>query len=450
MPISDRATNPATADEFERQFTALFPEATIARRTVRELGAMDLGLVNPSTTRKDLIMHSGGQAFTAVVRSSSLGPVYGFTFNMNRPYDTHEQRFARFYARVFNDDLKAAPLWGPDEELWLSLQQTRHSRTIGRFSPFHTPIFVKWLRSFENAQSLRYEGRQFSIQLVLTKQIDWVRQNEAAEFVKFPQRMTLAAALFEEKWAMALAAEGDVALVGLGHDRGIVGVVYPNGQHSNSSIILSPHSDLSRLCDILVPGTMAFVASAKGDLHLIFPTGATFIKTQGRWALSNLRSLERSLLADLSAPVARSVARVAFDLGYEGRGALFCFLRDASKISEVIPDHLNKTRSNRPLRLTSRKLDINRVGHRKILKRVATIDGATVLDFAGHVLDAACMVGDPSDAALSSVGLKELKRFPGARSTAAWNASVYGISVKISEDGPISVFRNGERIMQTG
>ena len=450
MPSSDRATNPATAEEFERQFTALFPEATIARRTVSELIALDLSLVHPSATRKDLIVHSGEQALTAVVRSSSLGPVYGFTLIMSRQYDAHEQRFARFFARVFNDDLKAAPLWGRDEELWLSLQQTRHSRAIGRFSPFHTPIFVKWLRNFENAQSLRYEGRQFSIQLVLTKQIDWVRQNKAAEFVKFPQRMTLAAALFEEKWAMALAAEGDVALVGLGHDRGIVGVVCPNGQHSSSSIILSPHSDLSGLCDILVPGTMAFVASAKGDLHLIFPTGATFIKTQGRWALSNRLSLEQSLSADLPAPVARSVARIAFDLSYEGRGALFCFLEDASKIGEVIPDHSNKTRSNRPLRLTSRKLDINQAGHRKILKRVATIDGATVFDFTGRVLDAACMVGDPSSAALSSVGLKERRRFPGARSTAAWNASIYGVSVKISEDGPISIFRKGERIMQTG
>jgi hypothetical protein len=450
VPNSDRATNPATAEEFERQFTALFPEATTARKTVNELSALDPSLVLPSTTRNDLIVHSGAQALTAVVRSSSLGPVCGFTFNMDRQYDAHEQRFARFYARVFNDDLKAAPLWGRDEELWLSLQQTRHSRTIGRFSPFHTPIFVKWLRIFENAQSLRYEGRQFSIQLVLTKQIDWVRQNKGADFVKFPQRMTLASALFEERWTRALAAEGDVALVGLGHDKGIVGVLCPNGQHSSSSIILSPHSDLSGLCDILVPGTMAFVASPKGDLHLIFPTGATFIKTQGHWALSNLLSLERALSVDLPAPVARSVARVAFDLSYEGRGALFCFLEDTSKTSEVIPDHSNKTRSNRPLRLTSRKLDINQVGHRKILKRVATIDGATVFDFAGRVLDAACMVGDPSGAALSSVGLTERRRFPGARSTAAWNASIYGVSVKISEDGPITVFRKGQRIMQAG
>jgi hypothetical protein len=449
LPASDRASNEATADEFQRQLTSLFPEAKIIHRSLADLKALDASLLQHSPVRNDLIVHSGEQALTAVVRSASLGPVYGFTMSMNRPYDIHERRFARFYARVFNDDLKTAPMWGPDEELWLSLQQTRHSRTIGRFSPFHTPIFVKWLRTFENAQSLRYEGNQFTIQLVLTKQVEWIRNNKAAEFVKFPQAMTLAAALFKEKWTRALAAEGDVALVGLGHDKGIIGVMCPDLQPSGPSTITAPHSDLSGLCNALVKGTMAFVASTKGDLHVIFPNGATFIKSQGQWALFNLHSLERALLADLPENVARSVARLTFDLSYEGRGALFCFLSDASKIGEIVPDHSSKDRSNRPLRLTSRKLDVSQVGHRKILKRVATIDGAIVFDLKGRVLDSACMISDPSGTALSAVGQAEKVRFPGARSTAAWNASIYGISVKVSEDGPITVYRKGQRILQT-
>jgi hypothetical protein len=449
VPTSDRASNEATAEELQRQLASLFPEANVAQKTLAELKELDTSLLDDSSTRNDLIVHSGEHALTAVVRSASLGPVYGFTMTMTRQYDIHEHRFARFYTRVFNDDLKTAPLWGPHEELWLSLQQTRHSRTIGRFSPFHTPTFVKWLRTFENAQSLRYEGSQFSIRLVLTKQVEWIRNNEAADFVKFPKEMTLAAALFEEKWTRALAAEGDVALVGLGHDRGIIGVMCPNSQPSSSSTITAPHSDLSGLCNALVKGTMAFVASTKGDLHIIFPNGATFVKSQGQWALFNLRSLERALLDNLPANVARSVARLTFDLSYEGRGALFCFLEDAFKIGEVVPDHLVKDRSNRPLRLTSRKLDINQMGHRKILKRVATIDGAIVFDFMGRVLDSACMISDPSVAALSSAGQTAKVRFPGARSTAAWNASIYGLSVKVSEDGPITVYRKGQRILQT-
>ena len=60
------------------------------------------------------------------------------------------------------------------------------------------------------------------------------------------------------------------------------------------------------------------------------------------------------------------------------------------------------------------------------------------------------MISDPTPIALSLAGLTDKARFPGARSTAAWNASVYGISIKISEDGPITVYRKGKRILQTG
>ena len=204
--------------------------------------------------------------------------------------------------------------------------------------------------------------------------------------MKFPHEMTLSAALFEEKWTRALAAEGDIALVGSGHDRGIVGIMCPTSLPAEPSTITAPHSDLLGLCSALGGGTMAFVASTKGDLRVIFPNGATFVKTQGQWALFNLHSLEQVLLADLPENVARSVARLAFDLSYEGRGALFCFLAEASKIGEIVPDHSSKGRSNRPLRLTSQKLDITHLGHKKILKRVATIDGAIVFDFGGHVL----------------------------------------------------------------
>jgi hypothetical protein len=96
------------------------------------------------------------------------------------------------------------------------LQQTRLSRVIARVSPFHTAIFLKWLRAFENALSLRYERQPFSVQLVLTKQMEWIKGNPAVDYVKFSDAMSLSNALFEEKWTRALAANGELALVGLG------------------------------------------------------------------------------------------------------------------------------------------------------------------------------------------------------------------------------------------
>lgn len=37
-----------------------------------------------------------------------------------------------------------------------------------------------------------------------------------------------------------------------------------------------------------------------------------------------------------------------------------------------------------------------------------------------------------------------------SRTTAAWNASIYGIGIKISEDGPISIFRHSKLISKIG
>jgi DNA integrity scanning protein DisA with diadenylate cyclase activity len=60
------------------------------------------------------------------------------------------------------------------------------------------------------------------------------------------------------------------------------------------------------------------------------------------------------------------------------------------------------------------------------------------------------MIGQPTDTKLKQAGLAKLERFSGARSTAAWNASIYGIAIKVSEDGPISIFRQGKLIAQIG
>jgi hypothetical protein len=160
--------------------------------------------------------------------------------------------------------------------------------------------------------------------------------------------MSLSEALFEEKWTRALDASDDLALVGLGHDRGVSGIIYVN-----DSITV-----------------------------------------------------------------------------------------------ESIPDHTDKDRVNRSLRLMSRRLRITTQAHQVLLRKVSAIDGAIVLGPDGSILDAGCMICDPTDSILARAGIDKPKRFPGARSTAAWNASLHGIAIKVSEDGPITVFKQGEMILQ--
>lgn len=386
----------------------------------------------------------------AIIQDVSGAVVGGLRLTLNQPSHEDLLRFARCLIKAFADDLRSAPEEKRDGELWLSLQQTRHSRAIGKYSPFHTEYFVKWLRTFEAAESLRYEGTAFSAQLLLTKQLNWVRDNAALSYVPFPRPLSVSAALFEEKWVRALAANGDVTLVGYGHDRGISGMFSVEGPIAEPANLIAPHYSLSGLCSALVPGTMAFVTAPTGDLHLLLPDGSSFVKSQGYWRFSSSQALKATLATLVEPFVETQLLRTIFDLSYEAKGALFCIPDAPQSIAQLVPDFSSPTRSNGTLRATSQKLSLAQPGHGTMIKNIATIDGAVILNRHGTLLDAACMIGDPSPEALAQIGLTSPLRFPGARSTAAWNASVRGTAIKVSEDGPISVFRHGHLLLQIG
>lgn len=93
---------------------------------------------------------------------------------------------------------------------------------------------------------------------------------------------------------------------------------------------------------------------------------------------------------------------------------------------------------------------ISHAAQRRVLGAASRIDGAILLNNRGQIVDVASMVSDPREAALASAGLECLKRFPGARSTAAWNASVHGLAIKVSDDGPVDVYERGQHVFHYG
>lgn len=148
--------------------------------------------------------------------------------------------------------------------------------------------------------------------------------------------------------------------------------------------------------------------------------------------------------------ISAGLVRIILDLSFERRGGLIVILRDEKTIGKVVPDHVVEGRVNQSLRNFSRKLIITDSADRRIIRGGAAIDGAIILSRSGRVLDSACMIGEPSAADCASVGKKTLQRFAGARTTAAWNASIFGVAIKISEDGPITIFESGDVILQLG
>jgi hypothetical protein len=265
----------------------------------------------------------------------------------------------------------------------------------------------------------------------------------------FKSPLLVETAVLKEKWVRALLRDPLIGLVGLPSTGEIVGAVTFR-QSLKEGLAFAPHGDLAPISSAIVPGTVAFVSSAEGDLYVLFPTGAAFVKSQGRWRYFNYASLAELIGRLVPADVAPGLIRMILDLSFERRGGLIAILRDGEAVSKIVPDHATKGRANQSLRDFARRLKITDEDQRRVIRSGAAIDGAIVLSNRGRVLDTACMIGEPSLAACEAVGHANLKRFPGSRTTAAWNASIFGVAIKISEDGPITVFENGEVILQFG
>ncbi|MCS6626943.1 hypothetical protein N0B44_28900 [Roseibacterium beibuensis] len=275
-----RARHPRTLEELARNFTNLFADGQVSLVDGTAATACWGDLGQPTLARSTKWDAATKQLLIVVIDAEVDAIAGGISIVFERTLGELDLRVAGWMARVFNHDLRTAPRYERDQELWLTLQQTRFSRVVARSAPFHTDILFRWLRQFENAGSLTYEGESFSTTLIIVKQRAYVEENAHLRFVKFSDALSLAQALFDEKWVRALTAKGHVHLVGLGHDNGIIGVVTGSSE-SGCGDLIAPHHSQNSLVASLRPGMMMLTTTPAGDLYALFPTGLMFAKSQG-------------------------------------------------------------------------------------------------------------------------------------------------------------------------
>lgn len=378
-------------------------------------------------------------------------PCGGVVVQPIQPPSELDVSFANCLSRVFNEDVRTAHDVLVHSELWMSLRQTQFRRAIARFSAFSTLPLVRWMQVVESSTSLRYEGKPFSFCVFMSKQLKWIAEPLGSGFIRFAAPLSFEKAILREKWIRAAVDGSRVGLLGIGHSGKVVGMIaLPRLEWKPDEHKFAPHESLAGVKDLLRPGTMVFVTSKQGDVYMMFPNGAVFHKSQGRWQYLNYDAIYSLLASRLPDSTAMSVLRAALDLSYERQGALITILEQAVSVKKLVPDHKKKGRANAALRESVVGLNIDEQNHRQIIVSAATADGALILDSEGTVVDAACMICDPMLSDVRASGHKKLKRMPGARSTAAWNASIYGIAIKVSEDGPITIFENGHLIGRVG
>lgn len=191
----------------------------------------------------------------------------------------------------------------------------------------------------------------------------------------------------------------------------------------------------------------------------VFSEGVlTFSYTNARWRLLEIPAKygmwNRSIGPTKPADLAARLFQAALNLAHDRHGALFVVLRDTERsLDELVDpgdrmDHLDQFRSSdnpiaRPvkqmLHLLMRGRNIEDIDDH-VLESISAVDGALVTDITGRLLTFGAILRTPPRADSMPQVLE------GARGTIARTASHYGPVLKVSQDGGVSMFLDGQRL----
>ena len=210
--------------------------------------------------------------------------------------------------------------------------------------------------------------------------------------------------------------------------------------------------DGRHVCLVLTP-SQEIKVFAEGTLAFTF--------SDARWRLLDIptkfSSWCRAVGASKTCDLARLIFQAAINLGEARKGALFVVLRDpntslphlvaaADRIDDDVvaddpddPENLSPRLAKRSLHHVVRGRDLTELDPR-ILEALAGIDGAVVTDRDGKLLTfgAILRIGPESQ--------KIARAVEGARTLAALAASFHGPTLKVSEDGMLTMFLGGRRV----
>ncbi|MCB9652557.1 MAG: DNA integrity scanning protein DisA nucleotide-binding domain protein [Deltaproteobacteria bacterium] len=142
--------------------------------------------------------------------------------------------------------------------------------------------------------------------------------------------------------------------------------------------------------------------------------------------------------------VVASIYRAALDVSFKRTGALFVVLRNRKSLRSVVRtgDAIGDDERARHDREFDRSLSQRKfhVLPRCVAAEISGLDGAVVLANSGELLAYGAVL-DPRKAG-------RLRGTEGSRTKAAIGASNYGLAVKVSSDGDITVFAQGKRFLK--
>jgi hypothetical protein len=202
-------------------------------------------------------------------------------------------------------------------------------------------------------------------------------------------------------------------------------------------------------------GKCGIALSRQGDI-LVFDEGTLrFTYRYGRWqywshahllSLLKDRARAQKVPAAIRGRVVGSIYRAAIDVSFRRCGGLFVILHNKKKLGDIVRSGDAIGDRGRGGKAVDREFDAVLQDHsiqsipRSVVVELASLDGAIVLDNAGKIL--------AYGAVLQPKKTGRLMGIEGSRTKAAIGASKYGLAVKVSADGDITVYFNGKEFIR--
>lgn len=381
-----------------------------------------------------------------------LLPISGFALKPSVKLSEEDLHFARAFSKVFNQDLSLCGDVNKTDEIWRALRITQFLRAISRFTHFKSLSVSRWIQTMESSMFLTYEGKSVEHIILLPYSFEQTQKKLKNSYIKLKKSITIEEALLKEKWIRTVVDGRRVALLATKKSKGTINgfISLPDIKGKKTNVGYAPHESLEDLQAVLEKNDMAFIAASTGDILILLGNGIVFNKTQGKWRYLNYNHFHQLLIEFVDEKVTNSIISSVLNLAFERKGALFVIPRTKQSLKFIVTDHAKDYQVNTFLRRSLKGLNITNHAENQIITSASGIDGALVLDSNGNVLDVGCMIGKANEEQMKKLGIENPKVFEGARTNAAWNASLFGIAIKISADGQIIVFSEGKTVWEIG
>lgn len=277
---------------------------------------------------------------------------------------------------------------------------------------------------FKSLRSTTFEGKNFSTGIILTKSINSYKSlSDDGLYLSLPseQYFRLSDEVDRRFWFMANGIE-TFFITSLKDNIHAIYLYYGGNSYVSDSLLESR----------LAGGDVLLRALNGRELSIIDSKGCEFLYQECVWKYRNYNALKECLQKhiQLTDELFSSVMNYVLLSSRDDKSTILWIIKDEDRLF----DFITNSKSNRVLRSKEGHLNIKTPSLAPIVNRILASDGATVINLDGDIL---------YYGVFADLSQKPQSGVHGSGETAASILGQNGLAIKVSQDGPITIYVEG-------